>query len=218
MFLLFLDLTDTLLVALRLWAPIFNFGTSYSLLFWLYPRLVTIRFRKLTSRILNRLEVLVSHMAGSHCCPPSVTRDLEKFWWSNSGNSRRHRENAPLYYLHYSPSLYCLPLPSSRSPHSILKARASLSSEKSAKHHFWSNYSLWPWSCSLYPFGQWSACPTHWIWFRWACEWGGVVVALWGLVLLFLLTCKDISASLQYEGLISRWGAAVVGHWRTVNL
>jgi len=42
-------------------------------------RLVTIRFRKLTSRILNRLEVLVSHMAGSHCCPPSVTRDLEKF-------------------------------------------------------------------------------------------------------------------------------------------
>ena len=90
-----------------------------------YGRLMTIRFRKLTSRILNRLEVLVSHMAGSHCCPPSVMRDLEKFWWSNYRNSQRHRENAPLHYLHYLPSLYCWPLPPSRSSNSNFKAWAS---------------------------------------------------------------------------------------------
>jgi hypothetical protein len=90
-----------------------------------FCRLVTIRYRKLPSHILNWLEVLVSHIAGSHHCPPSVMWDLEKFWWSNYRNSQQHCENAPLHYLHYSLSLYCLPLPSSRSSNMNFRAWAS---------------------------------------------------------------------------------------------
>jgi len=159
-------------------------------------RLMTIQFRKLPSPILNQLEVLVSHIAGSHHCPPSVTWDLEKFWWSNYRNSQWHHKNTPLHYLHYSPSLYCLPLPSLRSLNSNFRAWASPVQWNISKTsvlvqiQFLTTISF---LVSIQPIFHFSN-PFHLIsvslWMRWSCSCITVFVQL----CLLTQTCKYISA------------------------
>ena len=158
---------------------------------------MTIQFRKLPNHILNWLEVLVSHIAGSHCCPPSVTQDLEKFWWSNYRNSWQHCKNAPLHYLHYSLSLYCWPLPSSRSSNSNFRAWASPVQWNISKTSVLIQMQFLTtklFLVSIQPIFCFSN-PLHLIsvslWMRWSCS------CITVFVQLCLLTCKYISAPLD---------------------
>jgi len=182
-----------------------------------YGRLMTIRFRKLTSRILNRLEVLVSHMAGSHCCLPSVMRDLEKFWWSNYRNSRWHRENAPLHYLHYLLSLYCWPLPPSRSSNSNFKAWASpvqwnISKTSVLVQMQFLTMKLFLVSIQLiFCFSNPLCLISVSLWMRWSCS------CITVFVNLYLLTCKYISAPWTCNITDMRAWAVATGYWCPVD-
>jgi len=92
-----------------------------------------------------------------------------------------------------------------------------LSNETSVKHQFRFKCSFWPRSCSLCPFSRYSASPTHCTWFQWACEWGGVVVAL-----QCLYNCAYWHANIYLPPWTCnitdmRASAVATGHWFPVD-